>query len=194
MMQQTVLITGASGLLGRSIYSLFSADPQYKVIGLAFSRCSGNLVKVDLTDSDQLSSIFSTHKPDVVIHAAAERRPDVCSNSQDEATKLNVTVTSNIASLANEYKSKLICLSTDYVFDGTSPPYEVDSTPNPLNFYGVSKREGEIAAMAAYPSSSILRVPILYGKTEWNAESAVNVLIDIVKGEKIVKIDGLQSR
>jgi S-adenosylmethionine synthetase len=192
--KQTVLITGASGLLGRSIYSLFSSNPNYTVVGLSFSRTSGNLVKCDLLDPNQLSSIFTTHNPDLVIHAAAERRPDVCSNSQDEATRLNVDVTSQIASLSKQFNAKLICISTDYVFDGTSPPYEVDSTPNPLNFYGESKRAGEIAAIAEYPKTIILRVPILYGKTEWNGESAVNLLIDIVKGEKKVDMDGLQSR
>lgn len=74
----------------------------------------------------------------------------------------------------------LIYISTDYVFDGTSPPYEVDDNPNPLQFYGQSKFEGEKAIRGEYPEAVVLRVPILYGKTEYNGESAINILIDAV--------------
>lgn len=55
----------------------------------------------------------------------------------------------------------LLYISTDYVFDGTSPPYEVDATPNPLNFYGKTKLGGEKAIQGAYADAIILRVPIL---------------------------------
>lgn len=74
----------------------------------------------------------------------------------------------------------LIYISTDYVFDGTKPPYEVGDKPNPLNFYGQTKLDGEEAIKSVYPEAVILRVPILYGSTEYNAESAINVLIDVV--------------
>lgn len=74
----------------------------------------------------------------------------------------------------------LIYISTDYVFDGTAPPYEVDATPNPLQFYGETKLGGEKAIESVYPEAVILRVPILYGKTEFNGESAINILIDVV--------------
>lgn len=74
----------------------------------------------------------------------------------------------------------LIYISTDYVFDGTTPPYEVEDKPNPLNFYGQTKLDGEEAIKSVYPEAVILRVPILYGSTEYNGESAINVLIDAV--------------
>lgn len=74
----------------------------------------------------------------------------------------------------------LIYMSTDYVFDGTTPPYEVEDKPNPLNFYGQTKLDGEEAIKSVYPEAVILRVPILYGSTEYNGESAINVLIDAV--------------
>jgi S-adenosylmethionine synthetase len=74
----------------------------------------------------------------------------------------------------------LIYISTDYVFDGTAPPYEIDDKPNPLQFYGETKLGGEEAIKSVYPEAVILRVPILYGKTEYNGESAINILIDVV--------------
>lgn len=72
-------------------------------------------------------------------------------------------------------------ISTDYVFDGTSPPYEVRDAPHPLNFYGESKLRGEQAVLAYPDHTLVLRVPILYGPTEYDGESAVNVLLGAVK-------------
>jgi S-adenosylmethionine synthetase len=74
----------------------------------------------------------------------------------------------------------LIYISTDYVFDGTTPPYEVDDKPNPLQFYGETKLAGEQAIQGVNKDAVILRVPILYGSTQYNGESAINVLIDVV--------------
>ena len=75
----------------------------------------------------------------------------------------------------------LIYISTDYVFDGENPPYNVNDKPNPLNFYGKSKLGGEEAVRQADPQAVVLRVPVLYGETEYNAESAINILLDAVK-------------
>lgn len=74
----------------------------------------------------------------------------------------------------------LIYISTDYVFDGTAPPYEVEDKPNPLQFYGETKLAGEEAIREVYPEATIVRLPILYGKAEYNSESAINILIDVV--------------
>ena len=74
----------------------------------------------------------------------------------------------------------LIYISTDYVFDGTQPPYEVEDKPHPLQFYGETKLGGEEAIKSVNSDAVILRVPILYGKTQYNGESAINVLIDVV--------------
>ena len=63
----------------------------------------------------------------------------------------------------------------------TSPPYQVDDSPDPLQAYGRQKRDGEIAVLAEQKNgapATVLRVPVLYGKTEYNAESAINVLRD----------------
>jgi S-adenosylmethionine synthetase len=66
-----------------------------------------------------------------------------------------------LATWAKEHGATLIYISTDYVFDGTSPPYQVDAQPAPLNFYGESKLAGEQAIRDTYPQAIILRVPIL---------------------------------
>lgn len=73
------------------------------------------------------------------------------------------------------------------MFDGRSPPYEVDSKPNPLQMYGRQKLAGEHAIFAAREAGAVassMRVPVLYGRVEYNAESAVNVLVN---GELLTK-------
>ncbi|XP_037070281.1 methionine adenosyltransferase 2 subunit beta-like [Pollicipes pollicipes] len=89
---------------------------------------------------------------------------------------MNVHVPQVLAELAAELKAQLLYISTDYVFDGVSPPHMADDQPNPLNLYGQTKYEGEQATLKHCPGSLVLRVPILYGPVEYLAESAVTVL------------------
>ncbi|ESP03650.1 hypothetical protein LOTGIDRAFT_171179 [Lottia gigantea] len=181
MSLKKVLITGASGLLGRAIFNEFNANSTWKTLGLAFSRPGNHLKKVDLTNFDEVKAVFDEFKPDVVIHSAAERRPDVVENQTDATKQINVDATKNICILADDMKAWVLFISTDYVFDGTNPPYDVNSVPNPLNKYGVSKYEGEKVALASSAENSVLRVPILYGPIEKLEESAVTVLFTKVK-------------
>ncbi|TIA92472.1 hypothetical protein E3P81_01448 [Wallemia ichthyophaga] len=176
-----VLVTGATGLLGRAIMHNLRADSSVQVLGLGYSRVGEGVIKCDITNHDELKGVVEHHSPDVIIHAAAERRPDVAANDPAATEHLNVAVSANVAGLARSVKAALIYISTDYVFDGTKPPYEVTDTPNPLNLYGKTKLAGEKAVHENNQRSIVVRVPVLYGKVENNKESAVTVLIDGVK-------------
>jgi S-adenosylmethionine synthetase len=92
-----------------------------------------------------------------------------------------VETTRHLASLAKVHNAHFIYISTDYVFDGTHPPYNVDSLPNPLNLYGRTKYQGELAVQQVQAKSCIVRIPVLYGPVEYNGESAINVLVDAVR-------------
>ena len=95
---KTVVITGASGLLGRAILSKFLNSNSYdKVIGTAFSRSGENLVKVDLTDLEQIEKFVQETRPDVLIHSAAQRFPDKMQKDPEAARKLNVEATRALA-------------------------------------------------------------------------------------------------
>ncbi|KAI8822412.1 uncharacterized protein EV422DRAFT_523923 [Fimicolochytrium jonesii] len=189
-----VIITGASGLLGRAVFNCFQ-NAGFDVIGTAFSRSGEKLVKLNLTDFDAVKQFIAKEKPATIIHCAAERRPDVAAKDTEGARKLNIAATENIAQAAKEAGSWLVYISTDYVFDGNNPPYEVDAKVNPLNFYGQTKYEGEVTLSKTYPEAAILRVPILYGPTEYDSESAVNILLEIIKNTaKTVDMDDFQAR
>ncbi|KAJ1983214.1 hypothetical protein H4R34_001414 [Dimargaris verticillata] len=208
-----VLVTGGSGLLGRALMDKLHTSTSWQVRGTAYSRKGPDLIQVDLKDEQHLAELLADYQPDVVINSVAERRPDVAETDTIGTQLLNVELPRRLAAWAcAEPKAvTLIHISTDYVFDGRDPPYDVHDTPNPLNFYGNasmvyrvealghycidSKLEGEQALLATYPNAIVLRVPVLYGRVEFNAESAVNVLVDVVQNsEKVVSMDDFSAR
>ncbi|KIW98623.1 dTDP-4-dehydrorhamnose reductase [Cladophialophora bantiana CBS 173.52] len=178
----SVLVTGASGFLGRQVLKAFS-NAGWNATGTGFSRASETVRKVDLQDADAVAKLFDQVKPQVVVHCAADRQPDSCTRNPEAAHKLNVTATEILASCAAKHDAFLIYISTDYVFPGIQgqAPYKTTDTPRPTNIYGQTKLDGETAVLQCPNSTVVLRVPVLYGPTspkENNKESAVNVLMD----------------
>ncbi|KAA1472560.1 NAD-P-binding protein, partial [Dentipellis sp. KUC8613] len=193
-----VLVTGASGVLGSAIYAAFKQAPErHTVLGLAHSRATGDLKALDLLKADEVDALVREFRPDWIVHCAAERKPDVAEKDPEGTQKLNVSVPEHLAKLAKELGSTLIYISTDYVFDGTSPPYVPSARTNPLNIYGRTKRDGELAVLGVEGARGVvLRVPVLYGPAPHNADSAVNILLDVVQDQsgKQYKMDHYQTR
>jgi len=169
-----IMITGASGLLGRACKIAFA---DLHPVTCAWSRAQENDLKLDLTNASEVRSALQEIKPDLIIHTAAERKPDICENQQDITQQLNVEATHTLATTTAAIGATLIYLSTDYVFDGTQPPYAVDAQTNPLNFYGQTKLAGEKATLEASADHIVLRVPILYGEVETLDESPVTLML-----------------
>jgi len=180
-----VIITGASGVLGSAVFSAFSQSGEHEVLGLAHSRSTKDLHALDLSDHSKVTEEFTKFKPNWVIHCAAERRPDVAQKDPKAARELNVNVTAHLASLSKSLDFTLIYISTDYVFDGTSPPYSTSSATNPLNLYGVTKRDGELAVLDKTTGANavVIRLPVLYGPAPKNSDSAINILLDVVQDQ-----------
>ena len=175
-----VLVTGASGLLGRAVVKQFASDEAWQVMGCAHSRCKGNLKKIDLMDLDATEKLVRVFRPNVLIHSAGERRPDVVEKDEAKAKRMNVESTARLAEVMTSLNADLdkpehfmLYISTDYVFDGTCPPFKPHDKPNPLNKYGKSKLEGERMLLTHHPVGGVLRIPILYGEVEYLGESAV---------------------
>jgi dTDP-4-dehydrorhamnose reductase len=127
-------------------------------------------------------------KPDIVINAAAERRPDVCEADDLGSESLNIESVWHLGRTASYVGSKFIHISTDYIFDGTEAPYKEDAKPHPLNAYGRQKLRGEYAALAAHANALILRLPVLFGPTRDVSESAITVFANAVRDIKTPKV------
>ncbi|KAF9482331.1 NAD(P)-binding protein [Pholiota conissans] len=192
-----VAVTGASGVLGSAVFKAFQAMDGVEVIGLANSRAGAGLRKLNLTNKEDVEVFLTELKPNWVIHCAAERRPDVAEKDPAAAQRLNAEVPGFLASLSKTLKFKLVYISTDYVFDGTSPPYTPTSLTNPLQLYGKSKRDGELAVLCVDGAQVVvLRVPVLYGPAPKNSDSAINILLDVVQDQsgKTYKMDHYATR
>ncbi|KAJ8503467.1 hypothetical protein ONZ45_g10828 [Pleurotus djamor] len=175
-----------------------ASQPKVVITGECI-RCTWirRLVQLDLLDAAKVDSFFEAHRPSWVIHCAAERRPDVAEKDPEKTQTLNVSVPEHLAKLSKSLSFRLVYISTDYVFDGTSPPYAPSAIPNPLQLYGRTKRDGEVAVLGVTDADVIvLRVPVLYGPAPSNADSAVNMLVDVVKDQsgKKYKMDHFATR
>jgi dTDP-4-dehydrorhamnose reductase len=184
-----VAVIGATGLLGRCVSKELAGMSSWEVVRTGHRRGNANTVALDIRDHRAIDRFFSEHTPNAVVVCAAERRPDVCEHDPDTARALNVDALRAIAHAAQGVDAWVLGLSTDYIFDGTQPPYQVDDHPNPLNAYGHSKLDGERTLLGAISQSCVLRVPLLYGPVEDWSESAVTVLIPAVQAASGSSID-----
>jgi S-adenosylmethionine synthetase len=178
-----------TGVLGTAVHKAFEKALRYEVVGLKNKSTASHLVQLDLTDKEATKQKLEEIKPTWVIHCAAERRPDVAEKDQVGTQLLNVGVPGYLAELAKAINFNLVYISTDYVFDGRSPPpggYTPESPTNPLQIYGQTKRDGENVVLQARQQGAkavVLRVPVLYGPAPNNADSAVNILVDVVRDQ-----------
>lgn len=194
-MAAPVLITGASGLLGRAVLAAFSSSSDFAPTGVAFSRARDGLLALDLTDADAIARALAAAPPRIVIHCAAERRPDTCETDTQRAEAINVHAVYALARAADACGAAFVQISTDYLFDGTAAPYAETAALSPLNAYGAQKVRGEYAALAAHSRACVLRVPVLYGPTDDLRESAVTAFAAVVReASKPATIDDWQIR
>ncbi|CAN5287748.1 dTDP-4-dehydrorhamnose reductase [soil metagenome] len=146
-----VLITGAHGQVGRALQRTAPA-------GVALYPT--DVVDLDICDPGAVERYFAAHVPDIVINAAAYTAVDKAETDMAAARRLNADAVLNLAQAADFHGSRLIHISTDFVFDGTaSAPYPTDAAPAPLSVYGQTKYEGE---RAAGPSALIVRTSWVY--------------------------------
>jgi dTDP-4-dehydrorhamnose reductase len=174
-----LFVTGASGLLGNKIVELTKND--YTVIPLHNTKpLHSNSLKLDITDSSRVLNLFHTLKPDVVIHTASETNVDTCETEKVHAWKTNVEGTRNTALACSNVGAKLVYISTDYVFDGEKGNYNEQDKPNPINYYGVTKLEGENQVVEHCQKYVILRASVLYGWHPWK-QNFVTRTINMLK-------------
>lgn len=129
-----VALSGSTGLIGSRITELLKDD--FTFIHLLQSE-------IDITDKKSTAQFMSSIDFDIFLHLAGYTNVDGAEKEKDLAYKINVEGTKNVFEAVSSKKKQFIYISTDFVFDGTSPPYFEDSTPNPLGVYAQTKYEGE---------------------------------------------------
>lgn len=150
-----IFIAGVKGQLGYEIYHLLK--DKETVIGV-------DIEDLDITDAFSVHRIIATEKPDVVINCAAYTNVDGCEERLDLAFKVNAVGAQNLASACLENNSKIVHISTDFVFDGKKQePYIEFDEVNPLSVYGKSKYCGEKLVREICPRHFIVRTAWLYG-------------------------------
>jgi dTDP-4-dehydrorhamnose reductase len=163
-----IFITGANGLLGQTIVSLFTRESSFELIQSSieekpFIDYGHKYVQLDVVNKEDVKKVIGFYDPDVIINCAAFTDVDKCETERELCWKLNVDAVKNLIIAARQNEAKLIHYSTDYVFDGRSGPYTEDATPNPISFYGRSKLASENALVLSGIDYAVIRTMVLYG-------------------------------
>ncbi len=150
----TILVTGASGQLGKAIGRL-SSDMDFIFL---------NRAELDLSRPEQIAHALAAYSFDALINCAAYTAVDRAEDEPDLAKKVNITAVQALAEVCRIKSAALFHISTDYVFDGSaSLPISEDAKPNPTGIYGLTKWQGEQAIRASLNEHCIIRTSWLYG-------------------------------
>lgn len=191
----SVLVTGASGFLGRKIYDTFSR--QHKTVGTCFKKRDADMdfIPVNITNRIAVANLFSDINFDICVHAIGLADPDYCEAHKEEAWNVNFLGTKYVAEECLSCNVRLVYISTDYIFDGKKVGgYSEDDTPNPLQFYGKAKVEAE-RIVVELPTSLIVRIPVIYGfNNENDKETFVKVILKNLRAGDPVAVDDRQRR
>jgi dTDP-4-dehydrorhamnose reductase len=170
MLYHRVLVTGANGLVGQTLVALLGSRPEYDVLATGRDPLprsptgSFGYTALDITNAAEVRDLLHYFTPDAVVNCAALSLPDACEADRTTCWRLNVKGTEHLAKACRMVGSRLIQLSTDFVFDGTAGPYAEDERPNPVNFYGQSKWAAEnVAREAGLDRWAVVRTVLVYG-------------------------------
>lgn len=173
-----VLITGAGGQVGRMLLDTRPSECEA-------TACTH--ADLDVGESAAVSDFVGRHRPDVIINAAAYTAVDKAQSEPAAAQRINVEGPRHLAAAARECGSRLIHISTDFVFDGAaSIPYQPDSATHPLSVYGSTKRDGERAVLAALAEhSAVVRTAWVYAASGANF---VRTMLRIMRADAAVRV------
>lgn len=192
-----ILITGANGFLGHYLVQQL-LEKSYSVIATGKGECrlpyngQKNFVytEMDFADPFAVHDVFESIKPDIVIHAGAMTRPDLCEMNQMKTYVVNVEGTVQLLINAEEFKSYFLFLSTDFIFDGDTGMYKEDDAPRPVNYYGRTKMEAENAVKDYEYDWAIVRTVLVYGKNHSGRKNFLGIVKDkLEKGEEYSVVD-----
>jgi dTDP-4-dehydrorhamnose reductase len=172
-----VVVTGAAGQLGHDVVEALCS--KHEVIGLGRRQ-------MDLLDRLAIESVLSKVAPDCIVHCGAYTKVDQAEVEREICSRINVEATATISRIASSMGSKLIYISTDYVFDGTKVgEYETNDLSSPVNFYGLTKFKGEEAVTEFSKKSFIIRTSWVYGR---NGQNFLKAIIKKARDQETVSV------
>ena len=177
-----VFVTGVGGQLGHDVVNALAERgieavgsdiaPQYSGIADGSAVTGAPYVQLDITDSAAVAQALLQEKPDAVIHCAAWTAVDAAQDAENipKVRAINAAGTQNIAAVCKQLDCKMLYISTDYVFDGQGDtPWDPDCKAyKPLNVYGQTKLEGELAVANTLEKYFIVRIAWVFGKNGKN--------------------------
>jgi dTDP-4-dehydrorhamnose reductase len=175
-----VVVTGSNGLLGQKLIKLLIRQDDLKLFAL--SRGQNRLIEtrgytyynIDLTDHVKLKELLELIQPDFLVHTAAMTNVDACELNKGECDRMNVEVVRHLVDILKGMGTRLIHLSTDFVFSGLKGSfYTEDDPPDPVNYYGLSKLKSERIIEESGLDYAILRTVLVYGLVDGNDRSNV---------------------
>ena len=173
-----VLVTGVKGQLGHDVMN-----------ELALRGIEGigvDVEEMDITDRTACETVISQEKPDAVIHCAAYTAVDAAEDNLELCRKINAEGTRNIARVCKAMDIKMMYISTDYVFNGGGQrPWEPDDHREPLNVYGLTKYEGEIAVEQNVQKYFIVRIAWVFGV---NGKNFIKTMLRLGKEKGAVSV------
>lgn len=187
-----VFVTGVGGQLGHDVmnelhkrgFEGIGSDiaPQYSGVADGSPVTTMPYIQLDITDAQAVSSVLHTVRPDAVIHCAAWTAVDLAEDADkvEKVRAINVGGTRNIAAACKALGCKMLYLSTDYVFDGQgTAPWQPDCKDyKPLNVYGQTKLEGELAVANTLEKYFIVRIAWVFGR---NGNNFIKTMLNLAK-------------
>lgn len=167
-MSRKLMVTGYGGFVAGSVVWQALRQGTWDVYALSLlespqERDNFHCLQFDLCNTPQLADVFRRVKPDAVIHTAALADIDYCQNHPDEAQRVNIEVTRNLAGLCAESGAKMILCSTDTVFDGTKGNYTEDDAPRAVNLYAETKITAEQIVRETVERGVVSRLSLVMG-------------------------------
>ena len=172
-MKMKFLVTGVKGQLGFDVMNELDKRG-YEAVGV-------DIEEMDITDEKSVDEVIREVNPNVVIHCAAWTAVDAAEDEENisKVMKVNAEGTENIAKICKELDIKMVYISTDYVFDGQGEePWKPDDDRAPLNVYGQSKYEGELAVQRLLDKYFIVRIAWVFGV---NGKNFIKTMINLGK-------------
>lgn len=179
MAKPKILVTGGHGQVGQSLNNLSADYPSFDFIFV-------DREELPIHRFELVSQYFDVVKPAYCINAAAYTAVDKAETDKETAFLVNGDAVGVLASACRKYGTKFIHISTDYVFDGTSPePYKEDTPTNPVNAYGVSKLRGEALCLLYNPDAVIIRTAWVYAE---HGNNFVKTMLRLMKERPAINV------